>query len=56
MPDHIAPCAFRHLGVRYAQAAWSAEGAIASRTSGGRPQSDSRDFNPAFWASVAYRF
>jgi hemolysin activation/secretion protein len=44
------------LGVRYAQGAWSAEGAIASRTSGGRPQSDSRDFNPAFWASVAYRF
>ena len=43
-------------GVRYTQDRWSVDAALATRTNGGRPQSDGRDFKPAAWVSCAYRF
>jgi hemolysin activation/secretion protein len=44
------------IGARYTQDRWSADAALATRTFGGKPQSDGRDFRPAAWISCAYRF
>ena len=44
------------LGVRGEHGPWSFDATLATRTHGGRPQSDSRNFNPAAWLSASYRF
>ncbi|MBX9961420.1 MAG: hypothetical protein K2Y35_00080 [Burkholderiales bacterium] len=44
------------LGVRFHGRAWTADAALAWRTEGGAPQSDTADRNPRAWVNVAYRF
>lgn len=44
------------LGVRLYGRAWTADAALAWRTEGGAPQSDTADRNPRAWVNVAYRF
>jgi hemolysin activation/secretion protein len=61
--DLIAPANPNHrsiagagLGVRYADKAWNVDAALAWRTHGGKPQSDTRDDNPRLWVTAGYRF
>jgi len=44
------------LGARYSYGNWSADALAAWRTIGGVPQSDSRDYLPMIWFSMAYKF
>ena len=45
------------LGLRYQRQAWSADVALAWRTTGGRPQSETNsDPQPRVWLNVEYRF
>ena len=45
------------LGLRYQRQAWSADVALAWRTTGGRPQSETNsDPKPCAWLNVEYRF
>ena len=44
------------VGARYQQGPWSLDAALAWRTVGGRPQSDSRDRHPRLWLTAGYRF
>ncbi len=45
------------LGLRYQRQAWSADVALAWRTTGGRPQSETNsDPKPRAWLNVEYRF
>jgi hemolysin activation/secretion protein len=50
---HLAGAGF---GLKVLRGGWSSEAAVAWRTRGGDPESDSRDHNPAGWFSMAYRF
>lgn len=44
------------FGLRYNDGPWSADAALAWRSHGGSPQSDTRDRNPRFWLIAGYRF
>lgn len=44
------------FGLRYNDGPWSADAALAWRSHGGSPQSDTRDRNPRFWLTALYRF
>ena len=44
------------LGVRYLEGSLSLDAALAWRTAGGAPQSDTQDRRPQGWLSVAYKF
>ena len=43
-------------GVRYNQQAWSVDAALAWRSRGGQPTSDTADHNPRLWVTVGWRF
>lgn len=44
------------VGLRYNKGPWNLDAALAWRTQGGAPQSDSEDRNPRFWLTAGYRF
>lgn len=44
------------LGVRFNAGAWNVDAAVAWRTQGGVPLSDTDNRNPRFWLTVGYRF
>lgn len=44
------------VGVRYQRGDWNLDTAVAWRTHGGKPESDTRDRNPRWWATLSYRF
>jgi len=44
------------LGVRYADQAWSLEAALAWRSRGGAPSSDTADRNPRLWVKAGWKF
>ncbi|MFC7288505.1 ShlB/FhaC/HecB family hemolysin secretion/activation protein [Herminiimonas glaciei] len=44
------------LGVRFAQNQWSVDAAVAWRTYGGRPESDTADHQPMGWITAGYKF
>jgi hemolysin activation/secretion protein len=44
------------VGLRLNNGGWNLDAAVAWSTSGGQPQSDTRDDHPRFWMNVGYRF
>lgn len=44
------------LGLRANYNNWSADVTVAWRTHGGKPESDTQDQNPLFWAGAGYKF
>jgi len=44
------------VGLRYAQGNWNLDAALAWRSHGGAPQSDTADRNPRMWLTAGYRF
>lgn len=54
--DNTRAIAGSGLGLRYDSGPWNAEAAVAWRSKGGRPTSDTRDDNPRLWVSAGYRF
>lgn len=44
------------LGARYSDGAWSVDAALAWRSRGGRPTSDTTDRNPRLWVTAGWRF
>jgi len=44
------------LGTRYSAGAWSLDAALAWRSRGGQPTSDTKDTNPRLWVTAGYQF
>lgn len=44
------------LGARYSAGAWNLDAALAWRSRGGQPTSDTQDTNPRLWVTAGYRF
>jgi len=44
------------LGTRYSAGAWNLDAALAWRSRGGQPTSDTQDTNPRLWVTAGYRF
>lgn len=56
LSDNSRSIAGSGLGIRYASGAYSLDAALAWRTHGGKPESDTRDTNPRGWVSLVWRF
>lgn len=56
LADNSRSIAGLGLGVRYASGNLGLDAALAWRTHGGKPQSDTRDTNPHGWVSLVWRF
>jgi len=44
------------LGTRYSAGAWNLDAALAWRSRGGQPTSDTKDTNPRLWVTAGYQF
>ncbi|MDO9151890.1 MAG: ShlB/FhaC/HecB family hemolysin secretion/activation protein [Methylotenera sp.] len=44
------------LGLRFNTASWTADTSLAWRNVGGNPLSDTKDYQPMFWAGARYKF
>ncbi|WP_197722852.1 ShlB/FhaC/HecB family hemolysin secretion/activation protein [Sulfurivermis fontis] len=56
LADNTRSIAGSGFGIRYASGAYSLDAALAWRTHGGKPESDTRDTNPHGWVSLVWRF
>jgi hemolysin activation/secretion protein len=56
LADNSRSIAGLGLGVRYASGNLGLDAALAWRTHGGKPESDTRDRHPRGWVSLGWRF